>query len=248
VSRGETGHKGSATDFRDSQTGEGAAWRSLRSGGRTPVVVNLFRHAHEEGEYRGRSGSIHVPAELDGIEVGVYGLDNRKVIRRRKRRMPARLELTANTASHRGFFPADLAKLYRFPAGDGEGQSIGILEFGGGVLPDDLELFCKRVGVAVPKVVPVSVDHAATNVDDDAAVEVMLDIEVIAGVCPKATIPVYFGPDLSERSLIDTLGRAIHNQVNNPFVLSISWATSKNRIDGRTGRSTISTTRSRRPR
>jgi kumamolisin len=185
--------------------------------------VKLFRYAHEEGEYRGRSGSIHVPAELDGIVVGVYGLDNRKVIRRRKRRMPARLELTANTASHRGFFPADLAKLYRFPAGDGAGQSIGILEFGGGVLPHDLELFCKRVGVAVPKVVPVSVDHAATNVDDDAAVEVMLDIEVIAGVCPKATIPVYFGPDLSERSLIDTVDRAIHDHVNNPFVLSISW-------------------------
>ena len=43
------------------------------------------RIANEEGEYRGRSGSIHVPAELDGIVVGVYGLDNRKVIRRRKR-------------------------------------------------------------------------------------------------------------------------------------------------------------------
>jgi kumamolisin len=51
----------------------------------------------------------------------------------------------------------------------------------------------------------------------------MLDIEVIAGVCPKATIPVYFGPDFSERSLIDTMDRAIHDQVNKPFVLSISW-------------------------
>src|SRR5689334_1662868 len=154
---------------------------------------------------------------------GVYGLDNRKVIRRRKRQPTARFQLTENTASHRGFFPADLAKLYHFPAGDGAGQSIGILEFGGGVLPDDLELFCKRVGVSVPQVVPIGVDHAATNVDDEAAVEVMLDIEVIAGICPEATIPVYFGPDLSERSLIDTIDRAIHDQVNNPLVLSISW-------------------------
>jgi kumamolisin len=185
--------------------------------------VKLFRYAHDQGEYRGRSGSIRVPAELDGIVTGVYGLDNRKVVRRRKRQVPALLNLTAKTASHRGFFPADLAKLYQFPAGDGAGQSIGILEFGGGVLPDDLELFCKHVGVAVPKVIPVSVDHARTNTNDDAAIEVMLDIEVIAGVCPKATIPVYFGPDFSERSVIDTLDRAIHDQVNNPFVLSISW-------------------------
>jgi len=205
-----------------------AATRSVELSGPITALekafqVKLFRYAHEDGEYRGRTGSIHVPAELDRIVAGVYGLDNRKVIRRRKRRLPARLELTANTASHRGFFPAELAELYRFPVGDGAGQSIGILEFGGGVLPDDLELFCKRVGVSVPDVVPVSVDHAATNIDDDAAVEVMLDIEVIAGVCPKATIPVYFGPDLSERSLIDTVDRAIHDQVNNPFVLSISW-------------------------
>jgi len=34
---------------------------------------------------------------------------------------------------------------------------------------------------------------------------------------------VYFGQDLSERSLIDTMARAIHDQINNPFVLSISW-------------------------
>ena len=204
------------------------ATRSVEVSGTIAAVekafdVKLFRYAHDQGEYRGRSGSIHVPEELDGIVAGVYGLDNRKVILRRKRRQPARFELTANTASHRGFFPADLAKFYRFPGGDGAGQSIGILEFGGGVLPDDLELFCKRVGVNVPKVVPVSVDHAATSTDDDAAVEVMLDIEVIAGVCPKATIPVYFGPDLSERSLIDTVDRAIHDETNNPFVLSISW-------------------------
>jgi kumamolisin len=65
--------------------------------------------------------------------------------------------------------------------------------------------------------------NAGTNSDDGAAVEVMLDIEVIAGVCPKANIPVYFGPDLSERSLIDTISRAIHDKDNNPSVLSISW-------------------------
>jgi kumamolisin len=187
--------------------------------------VKLFRYAYEHGQYRGRSGLIHVPAELDGLIVGVYGLDNRRVIRRRRRWASSESALAATTATtmHRGFFPSDLAKLYDFPHGDGAGQSIGILEFGGGFLPDDLELFCEKVGVPVPNVVPISVDHAGTNADDAAAVEVMLDIEVIAGVCPKAKIPVYFGPDLSERSLIDTVSRAIHDEDNNPFVLSISW-------------------------
>jgi kumamolisin len=185
--------------------------------------VKLFRYSIDSGHYRGRSGLIHVPLELEGIIVGVYGLDNRGVIRRRKRRSGLAINLARATTMHRGFFPADLAKLYQFPIGEGAGQSIGILEFGGGFLPDDLELFCEQVGVGVPNVVPISVDRAGTNSDDSAAVEVMLDIEVIAGVCPKAKIPVYFGPDLSERSLIDTVSRAVHDADNAPFVLSISW-------------------------
>jgi kumamolisin len=48
-------------------------------------------------------------------------------------------------------------------------------------------------------------------------------VEVVAGVCPKASIALYFGPDLSERSLVDTIDRAIHDQTNSPLVLSISW-------------------------
>src|SRR5205823_5271157 len=46
--------------------------------------VKLFRYAHEQETYRGRSGVLHVPAELSSIVVGVFGLDNRKVIKRRR--------------------------------------------------------------------------------------------------------------------------------------------------------------------
>jgi kumamolisin len=46
---------------------------------------------------------------------------------------------------------------------------------------------------------------------------------VVAGVCPKAKIPVYFAPDLTERSLIDIIDRAVHDADNDPSVLSISW-------------------------
>jgi photosystem II stability/assembly factor-like uncharacterized protein len=187
--------------------------------------VKLFQFAHADGEFRGRSGTLSVPAELDGIVEAVYGLDNRKVVQRRRRRPGATpvAALARTTATHRGFYPAELAKLYDFPPGDGTDQVIGILEFGGGYLPDDLEAFCQQAGVGVPKVIPVSVDDASTTDDNDFTIEVMLDIEVVAGVCPKATIPVYFGASFDERSWIDTLDRAIHDQVNNPYILSISW-------------------------
>lgn len=185
--------------------------------------VKLFRYAHDQGGYRGRSGLVHVPKKLEGIVEAVYGLDDRKVLRRWRRAPAQELRLAAAGAAHSGFFPAELADYYQFPPGTGKGQSIGVLEFGGGYLPDDLQQFCSLAGVAVPNVIPISVHRAPTNRDNEAAIEVMLDIEVVAGLCPEATIPVYFGPSLSERSVVIVIDAAIHDATNNPTVLSMSW-------------------------
>jgi kumamolisin len=86
-----------------------------------------------------------------------------------------------------------------------------------------LELFCTRTGINVPAVVEVDVDGEPVDTSDDSSVEVMLDIEVVAGICPKASIPVYFGHNFDEQSWINTIDKAIHDSVNNPSVLSISW-------------------------
>jgi kumamolisin len=58
--------------------------------------------------------------------------------------------------------------------------------------------------------------------DDEATGEVMLDIEVVASLCPKATIPVYFGK-FTEKGWVDVLDAAVHDQTNKPSILSISW-------------------------
>jgi len=39
--------------------------------------VQLARYEYEGGSYRGRTGAVNIPAELDGIVVGVDGLDDR---------------------------------------------------------------------------------------------------------------------------------------------------------------------------
>jgi kumamolisin len=214
--------------------GDDRATRSVEVAGPVKTLedvfqVKLFEYAHPSKNYRGRTGVIHIPSELDGILIGVYGLDNRRVVHRHRRMRPTtNVALPMATATARGFFPAQLAEIYDFPPGDGTGQTIGILEFGGGFLPDDLDLFCKTVGVKVPNVVPLSVDDSPTDTDDDAAGEVMLDIEVIAGAAPGATQVVYFGSsNFDEKAWIDTLGKAIHDSTNNPFILSISWGSAE---------------------
>src|SRR5947209_7939006 len=43
--------------------------------------LGIYSHAGE-GEFRGREGSIEIPAALEGIITGVFGLDQRRVARR----------------------------------------------------------------------------------------------------------------------------------------------------------------------
>jgi kumamolisin len=151
------------------------------------------------GNYRGRTGEIHIPAELDGIVTAVFGLDNRKLVKRRpikKRRTSLDLATRAE-ASRAWFFPAELATIYSFPAGDGQGQTVGLLEFGGGYFASDLATFCQDAGVSVPTVQAISVNNTPTNQKDGAEDEVMLDVEVVAGTVRR--LPLWYSFPLSMR-------------------------------------------------
>ena len=185
-------------------------------------LVKLFDYAHESGNYRGRVGYIHTPKELRDIVEGVFGLDSRRVARRRKH--PVRNIRNVRSLSLEGswYTPAKLAAHYNFPAGDGAGQSVGLIEFGGGYFPDDLNAFCQTVGVSVPKVTAISTDGIPTNQEDGAEGEVMLDIEVVTGFCPNANIVVYFA-QWTEQGWITALDAVVHDTDNNPGVVSISW-------------------------
>lgn len=50
----------------------------------------------------------------------------------------------------------------------------------------------------------------------------MLDIEVAAGVAPKAKIVVYFAPNTT-KGFLDAITFAVHDTTNKPSVISISW-------------------------
>lgn len=208
-----------------------AATRSVQLGGPVRAMeaafqVRLLNFDGVRGPYRGRVGALHVPAALRDDVVGVFGLDDRRVVRRRPDSGRKRHVIDNAAVSPRKrpwFFPAELAAAYDFPDGDGSGQTIGLLEFGGGYFADDLAAFGKAAGLAsLPTVVPISVDKMPTNTDDEATGEVMLDVEVLAGICPKATIPVWFS-QFTEKGWIDALDAATHDARYKPQVLSISW-------------------------
>ena len=185
--------------------------------------VQLQQYEHPGGTYRGRTGLVHIPAELDGIIEAVLGLDNRPQARphfRLRATDAARAKADAGS-----FTPPQVAALYGFPAGTGTGQCVALIELGGGFQPADLAAYFKALGIASPKVSAVSVDHAANSPTGSANGpdgEVLLDIEVVGAIAPGTDIVVYFAPN-TDAGFLDAVTTAIHDTQNRPTILSISW-------------------------
>jgi kumamolisin len=119
-----------------------------------------------------------------------------------------------------------VAQLYNFPTGlDGAGQCIGILEFGGGFSTDDLNTYFQQLSLSTPSVTAVSVDGVTNQPapgQDSPDTEVMLDIEMSGALAPGAKIAVYFS-NFTEQGWVDAITTAVHDDVNKPSVLSVSW-------------------------
>jgi kumamolisin len=113
----------------------------------------IYRVA-DQGDFRGREGILQIPAELNGVVTGVFGLDERRVARRKPVHTGASGAATAKTKAV-PLGPGDLEKRYSFTPNQGEGQQIGIAEFGGGYFADDLRAFCTKYSLAAPNVTTV---------------------------------------------------------------------------------------------
>jgi kumamolisin len=190
------------------------------------VQIDEYSHPHG-GTFRGRTGPVMIPAELDGIVVGVFGLDNRPQARAHFRIGKPRVGRAAPYAAGLSqFTPRQTAGLYNFPANlDGTGECIAIIELGGGFNVDDLNSYFSGLGLPTPSVTSVSVDNATnapTGNPNGPDGEVMLDIEIAGAIAPGAKIVVYFAPNTSQ-GFLDAITAAVHDTVNKPSVISISW-------------------------
>jgi len=197
--------------------------------------VTLTQKVLDGTTYRVREGSIRLPAELTGAVEAVLGLDNRPQAQPHFRVLGSTINTnTAGTdgfarahaaAANGSFTPVQVGQLYQFPPGaTAAGQTIGIIELGGGYRAADLTTYFKGLGQAVPQVTAVSVDNGknSPSTASSADGEVMLDIEVSAAVAPGAKIVVYFAPN-TDQGFIDAVASAVHDTTNNPGVISISW-------------------------
>ncbi|MCP4221466.1 MAG: S8/S53 family peptidase [bacterium] len=194
--------------------------------------VDFVNYTHHHGDFRGFEGDVAIPEELSDIVNGVFGLSNARAASPYAN--VSMLEADGDIDEGDGFYPSRIAELYNFPKGlTGEGQSIGIIQLGGGYQAKCLEQYFKKAGMAMPVIKDVLVAGAKNDpyigeVKSPAdlgafasTAEVYGDIEVAAGVAPGAQLVVYFAPNTHVGFLL-ALKEAVHDD-NFNSVISISW-------------------------
>ena len=160
-------------------------------------------------------GSAQEPVLPDPAIIAVLGLDRRPVAKPHFRIAKA----TPTTT----YTPLQVGQLYNFPAGtDGTGQTIAIIELGGGYVQADLDTYFSGLGLATPSVTAVSVDSGSNQPGGDADAEVMLDIEVAGALAPKAQFVVYFAGN-TDQGFYNAISQAAHSTSQPATVMSISW-------------------------
>ena len=191
--------------------------------------VKLYEYRLAGSIFRGRTGFVRIPKQLEHVIIAVSGLDNRS-IKHAPRSHAATDAQAASIPTFTGFTGEDLVKRYRFPVTspdngrllDGKGQTVAIIELGGGYLPQDIEdYFQQHLKMPQPSVVAVSVDRRR-NLPNSPLGEVIMDIEVVGAAAPGARQVVYFGPP-SPKGLFDAVSAAVMDTERKPSVISISW-------------------------
>jgi kumamolisin len=170
---------------------------------------------------RERRGNISVPANLAADVEGVFGLDTRRQGESHLKRPPV---LNAGSGSA-GYLPNEVADVYNFPRQSmGAGQSVGIIELGGGIFPIENSKYYKDHGLKEPSLQIVGVDGSSNSPGADADAEVALDVQIIGAVAPDANQQLIFAPN-SELGFIDAVTRATFPQPGElqNTAISISW-------------------------
>ena len=185
--------------------------------------VTLNEYQREGKAYFSYEGAISMDQDYADLVEAVLGLDDHPAAQPHFRLYDKKKIVPALDSS---FNPPQVAQLYGFPTDvTVKGQTIGIIELGGGYKPSDLSAYFTGLGIVAPKVTAVSVDGGTNSPGDPNGpdLEVALDIEVAGSIATGASIAVYFTPNTT-RGFMDALTTALHDTANGPpSVVSISW-------------------------
>jgi kumamolisin len=205
--------------------------------------VNLAHFDHPNCRYLAPTNTPTIPALIEPVVEAVFGLQTRPAARRTPTRTPRpTTKLTL----------PQLADIYSFPPQtDGSGQTIGLIELGGGFRLSDIRAFCRANNLPIPRITVVELNARNSPASPaqirklldfvagrtrltpkqqqspgieaaQATVEVTMDIQILAALAPAAHIVVYFSSS-DEQGFYRAITHAVHDPIHRPDILSISW-------------------------
>jgi kumamolisin len=195
-------------------------WRSVVISGPIDKLIDAFGATvaifedETQRRFRHRSDALHVTPEIAAVVRGVFGLHQ----------WPRSRKLGALQRHVEPLRAAEVAARYRFPDGDGRGETIGVVQLHGIFKPDDFDRCMSAQGLAPAHPIVKRVDDAAVAHELATAkdLEAALDVQIIASLAPAARIVVYEAPD-DERGFLDAIRNALFDEECAPSVLSISY-------------------------
>ncbi|HYI01148.1 S53 family peptidase [Hyalangium sp.] len=186
--------------------------------------------------------SLRTPKALDGLLLWVFGVEPRPVtppeqlkskpspppaLRRTHIHLPPTRGVTkkARALPDKALTPLQIAEAYNYPANQGAGQCVGLVQLTGTYSLEDVQAYLSQLQVT-PTPTIVDVNLGPTRPPSSADLEVTMDLELVASLCPESTIVVYnaCSSNYSIRDFFDVFNAAVFDTENCPSVLSTSWA------------------------
>lgn len=185
------------------------------------VLTGLF-HA-EVALYRAdgdaflaRTGTLQAPRAIAPWTRAIVGFDQRP--------LPPRPALVGGDPAG-ALWPTEVAALYGVPLDrDVSKVCVGIIALRGAYRRGDLDAALTRMQRDAPEIVEIDVDGQRVNFGVYARgdQELALDLQILAALLPHARIVLYFAAN-SQDGIGQALDKAIHDPVNRPSVISLSW-------------------------
>jgi kumamolisin len=195
--------------------------------------VKLKNYQGPIAKYHSHTGPAKLPSTIATIVEAVIGLHNRPI--HAQAHNTFRRRGAADPPNTQPVTPQQIAQLYDFPDGDGDGQTIGIYEMttfnqdtqqlqDAGYTPEDVQNTIEGFGggLSVPTLIDVPVDDKQNAGVNDG--ETLLDITVAGAIAQAATIAVYF-TGAETQNIIHALQKMIHPGDSDPVptIISISY-------------------------
>jgi kumamolisin len=201
-------------------------WIAMRGdGGEVERALNIkIRKLEVDDEiYYYKIGEIAVPSALTTYVEMISGIENVPVSTHKI--FPKEIDLGKTMVDGEAVLPQSFEKYYKYPMElTGDGQCIGIISLGGGYEEKYLREYFKKIKKPMPDISWVSVNGGKNDPGKKMMYdyEIYMDIEIASALAPGARIVVYFAPN-SRMDIVRALKKAVHDEENNPDVISMSW-------------------------